>query len=295
MPSQQNSSPPVPSQQQGAGPEPAPAPPADPPAPPRPGTADGWRAPGTVIAIVAAAIALVALVISVIALVPAFDSAQTAEAEAERRGRLEVTAVSARFSDRLDGVQKSSGSEKKVSGLRGPVVDISVRNRGSGSALITKVTVNVARSESLVTCGGTGGDLGFAAHYAVEIPLSERVPFTRTTKEDVRFDVKSGENDRFSLSIGPDAEEAGMAPWIGVVTLTLHDADGSDLDIGPLALVSSGDDEHFQPAGFSWKISRASGDCMGRNARTVDEVMSIPGITASKEFAALDRALRPYR
>ena len=52
--------------------------------------------------------------------------------------------MSARFSDRLDGVQKSSGSEKKVSGLRGPMVDISVRNRGSGSALITKVTVNVA-------------------------------------------------------------------------------------------------------------------------------------------------------
>lgn len=296
MPPQQGSNspaspqpnPPVPPQQGSS-------PPASPQPNPPVGQADGWRTPSTVISLAAAAISLAALVLSIIALVPAFDSAETANTESERRGLLEVTAVSARFTDKLDGVEKSTDSEKKVTGLSGPAVDISVRNRGSGSAIITKVTVNVARSENLATCGGTGGDLGIAAHYAVEIPLSRKPPFTKATTEDARFDVKSGENDRFSLTIGPDAAEAGKAPWIGVVTITLHDADGSDLDIGPLALVSEGEDEHFYPSGFSWKISPASSSCMPNNARTVEEVMQIPGITPSKEFAALHRALRSYR
>ncbi|MEV3985348.1 hypothetical protein [Nonomuraea sp. NPDC049758] len=254
------------------------------------------------IAIAAAAISLVALAASLIALVPAFDSArsgasqaETAKKESERKGLLEVTAVSARFTSELNGVETTDGTTKKATGLNGPAVDISVRNRGSGSAVITKVTAYVTRSELLETCGGTGGDLGIAAHYAIEIPLSSKPPFTRATTDEVRFDVKSGENDRFSVTIGPDPKEAGKAPWVGVVTIRLHDADGSDIDIGPIALVSAGDDEFFYPSRFSWKIEPESSGCMKGNATLVSEVMRIPGITASKEFSALHRALRPYR
>ncbi|MFF2569375.1 hypothetical protein [Streptomyces sp. NPDC058084] len=247
-------------------------------------------------------ISVVSLGLSVVALIPAFDSARsgqsqadTAKSESDRRGLLEVAAVSAKFTDKLKGVEKSSGSERDITGLSGPAVDIALRNRGSGSATITKVTVNVSRSETLDTCGATGGEYGVTAHYSVEIPIGKRPPFTVSTTEDVRFEVKSGENDRFSLAIGPDSSEAGTSPWIGVVTLRLHDLDGSDLDIGPMALVSSGGDENFYPNGSSWKIKVKSSSCLRNTAQTVSEVLKLPGITASKEFAALDRALRPYR
>ncbi|PVE07112.1 hypothetical protein Y717_25685 [Streptomyces scopuliridis RB72] len=182
-----------------------------------------------------------------------------------------------------------------MTGLSGPVVDIAVRNRGSGAAFIKKVSVNVTSSESLTSCKGVGGDLQTTANYAIEIPLSRKPPFTKTT-EDIHFDVKSGENDRFTLAIGPDSQEAGHAPWIGVVTIRLHDEDGSDLDIGPIALVDAGEDPHIRPTGLSWKIDKPdSPSCMRSNARAVGEVMQIPGISPSNEFSALHRALRPYR
>ncbi|MER6407073.1 hypothetical protein ABT269_26940, partial [Streptomyces viridosporus] len=261
---------------------------------PVPPQADSWRTPSTWIA-------SVAVVISIIALIPGWSSAisgdsqaETAQSESERRGRLEVTAVSARFTDDLKGVEKERGHEKEISGISGPEVDIAVRNRGSGSAIITQVSANVAISESLESCSGTGGELSIAARYAIEIPTSRKPPFTVTTEEDVRFDVKSGENDRFSLAIGP-APGADMSPWIGVVTVQLHDADGTDLSIGPLALVSPGQDEHFYPSGMTWKINPEYSSCMDENARRIQEVMEIPNITPSKEFAALHRALRPYR
>ncbi|MFJ8853576.1 hypothetical protein, partial [Streptomyces sp. NPDC102437] len=266
---------------------------ANPPVPPQ--QADGWRTPGTLIA-------SVALVLSIVALIPAWDSAmsgdsqaETGKKEAERRGLLEVTAVSAQFTDKLKGVETSRDSKKEVTGLSGSEINIAVRNRGSGSAIITKISANVEISENLKTCGGTGGDLGTSAHYAIEIPLSQKPPFTKATEEDVVFDVKSGENDRFSLTVGPDSKEAGKSPWMGVVTIQLHDADGTDLSIGPLAILSPGEDEYFYPSGMTWKIAPESSSCMGSNARRVREVMQIPGITTSKEFAALHRALRPYR
>ncbi|MFI9297775.1 hypothetical protein [Streptomyces gardneri] len=247
-------------------------------------------------------ISVVALGLSVVALIPAFDSAHsgqsqadTAKSESDRRGLLEVSAVSAKFTDKLKGVETSSGSEQEITGLSGPEVDISLRNRGSGSATITKVTAFVSRSESIDTCAATGGEFGVTARFSVEIPIGKRPPFTVTTAEDVRFEVKSGENDRFSLAVGPDPKEAGVTPWIGVVTLRLHDLDGSDLDIGPLALVSAGSDENFYPSGSSWKIKAKPSNCLRNTARTVSEVLELPGITASKEFAALERALRSYR
>ncbi|NED23141.1 hypothetical protein G3I31_34855 [Streptomyces sp. SID9913] len=247
-------------------------------------------------------VACAALLVSVIALIPAWSSAvsgesqaKTGEKEAERRGSLEVTAVSARFNDRLKGVERAADSEKEVDGLIGPQVDIAVRNRGSGSAIITKMIASVSVSENLTSCAGTGGDLDIAARYDIPIPTSRKPPFTVTTTDDVFFDVKSGENDRLSVTVGPEMGEAGMSPWVGVVTLQFHDADGTDLSIGPLALVSPGQDEHFHPVGMTWKIAPRYASCMDDNARRVQDIMEIPHITPSKEFAALHRALRPFR
>lgn len=263
---------------------------------------ESWRTPGNKLALSSAMISFASMVISVFALAASCDAARSGESQAEtarteaaRRGLLEVSSVSAYLTDTLKGTVKDGDApDKQVTGLSGPLVDIAVRNRGSGDALIERVSVNVALSESLSSCWAEGGPLRTTADYKIGIPLSKQPPFTKT--ENILFTVKAGENDRFTLTVGPDAQDAGPIPWIGVVTIRLQDIDGSDLDIGPIALVDTGEDPHFHPEGFSWKIDKPENpSCMRLNARSVAEVMRIPGITPSKEFAALHRALRPYR
>ncbi|WP_433421019.1 hypothetical protein ACQP1V_09475 [Microtetraspora malaysiensis] len=264
---------------------------------------EGWRAPNTLLGAVGIGIGLLSLVISIFALVASCDAARSgdkqaavAEQEAARRGLLELSNVSAYFTSLSGEESDVNTGTRKSDDLQGPLVDISLRNRGSGEALVTRISVQVMQSEHLEGCWPEGGPLKVAANYEIEIPIAKKPPFSTTKVMAPPFAVKPGENDRLAVTIGPDSKEVGMTPWVAVVTVRLHHIDGADLDVGPIALVDSGQDPHLQPSGMSWRIDRpVDPACMRQNALIVDSISRIPGITPSAEFAALRRALQGFR
>jgi hypothetical protein len=258
--------------------------------------ADSWRSPGALLAVAALAVSLVSLYLSWDSALTARLSAETGQREAARRSLLELSAVSAYLGDDLDGrtiPPAGEGVSEKRAGLRGPRIDVTVRNRGSGDGLIDTATVKVRRSGVLSSCYNVGGAMQIAANYDIPLDLAAAPPYTVT--KQVRFSVAAGQHDRLSLTVGPGSDNHGLEPWLGVVTVLLHYADGQDIELGPIALVDVGQNPRFHPEGTRWVIKPTQErSCMRLNARTVREIAATDGITLSKEFASLNQAMRPY-
>lgn len=262
----------------------------------RAASAEAWRSPGTLLAGAALAVSLVSLYLSWDSARSSRLSAETGRQEAARRSLLEVSAVSAYLGDDLDGKTIPLGGEgaaEKRSGLRGPRIDVTLRNRGSGDALVDTATVKVRRSAVLSSCYSVGGVMQIAANYDIPLDMTATPPYT--VVKQVRFSVAAGQHDRFSLTVGPGSDNHGLEPWLGVVTVLLHYADGQDIELGPIALVDVGQNPRFYPKGTRWVIApKPEPSCMRVNARTVREIATTDGVTLSTEFATLDQALRPY-
>ncbi|GAA3552513.1 hypothetical protein GCM10022419_036070 [Nonomuraea rosea] len=265
-----------------------PRPPADP---------GSWRSPATIIAVAALAVGLLSAYL-------AWDSARSSRLAAEagqresgRRSLLEVSAVSAYLTDGLAGERIPLGepgaAPRKESGLRGPLIDLTLRNRGSGEGLIDSVTVRVRRSELLTGCYAAGGIERVSAYYDVPIDTRARTPFTAS--KEVRFSVPAGEHDRFTLTLGPAKDLDAAGTWYGVVDVILHHEDGQDIEVGPIAVVDAGSDPYFYPKGSTWSYERSADPaCMRLNARAIAEVAALDGVVMSKEFATLHSVLRHF-
>ncbi len=155
------------------------------------------------------------------------------------------------------------------------------------------MTIKVQRSERLQGCYAEGGPEGVSVNYDIPIPVTANTPFTKA--KEIRFDIPPSENERFTVTVGPDGQDRDVNPWFGVINVVLHHIDGQDIELGPFAVIDTGQNGNFAPSGTSWLIAPPTDRvCMRRNANVVDEVMAVPGIIASKEFAALHHALRPY-
>ncbi|MGC5015157.1 hypothetical protein ACLQ2R_30715 [Streptosporangium sp. DT93] len=303
-------------------PPPAPSPPPRlsaspvPPVPPAPGAVagagtpapsrdpgDDWTSPATILAVTA-------LVISLFALYFAWSSAKSAERQAEsserqaevagneseRRPLLEVASARPYVAEDITGRERSPGSpDVAVKGLRGPRIDLVLRNRGNGEAMIADVTVKIQRSERLRSCYPLGGPLKVAFDYEIGFPEGTQAPFTVT--RPMNFVIPSGRHDRFTLGIGPHVTGEGSAPWIGVVSVVLHQKDGRDLEQGPFAVVDAGGLKGlFELTGPAiWTIVKPDDPaCMRGNHRSVADVVATPGLVVSRELTALKQALKPY-
>jgi hypothetical protein len=117
----------------------------------------------------------------------------------------------------------------------------------------------------------------------------------------MRFEVESGKNDRFTMTIGPRSTVEGSMPMLAVATVTLVHDGSSKLPAGTFAFVSTGDNsnlypkpeggwEAMDPANFT-STERA---CFRRNLALVQRTLRHPGITASKELVSLETVLRAY-
>ncbi|MGN9838866.1 hypothetical protein ACTMTI_12160 [Nonomuraea sp. H19] len=245
-----------------------------------------------------------ALLVSMLSAYFAWDSARSSELSAEisrreasRRSVLGVAALTAYLTHDLEGERiplGGTGQAKKESGLPGPRIDITLKNRGSGEGLIDSYTVKVQRSEFLAGCYPSGGIEKISATYDVPIDTQSATPFA--VGNQVRVTVPPGGHTRFRLTLGPVNDDDEVEPWFGVVKVVLHYADGQDLELGPIAVIDMGNDPYFHPDGSTWRFKRSvERSCMRLNARTIEEVTELDDIVLSKEFESLHRALRPYR
>ncbi|MEO3867523.1 hypothetical protein ABGB18_01695 [Nonomuraea sp. B12E4] len=256
----------------------------------------GWTEPQALCALAAVIISVVSLFVALDSARSGRDSADISRREASRAGVLDVSAVAAYLGTDLEGETvplRPEDEPRKVAGLAGPKIDITLKNRGSGEAMLTSATVTVLSSETLSPCMSVGGTEGIAANYDFPVDVAARPPFTMS--EELRFAVPSGEHERFTLTVGPMNTTGLTEMWVGVVNLTMHQPNGKDIDVGPIAVVSPGQTDAFTLRERRWIIKPPKDlPCMERNARTVRDMASLDGILPSVEFSALGSALRTY-
>ncbi|MFC6082615.1 hypothetical protein [Sphaerisporangium aureirubrum] len=276
-----------------AGTPPGPAPRGT--APSGEGGGDSWRSPGAVLGAVAVVISLVALYFSWSAADSARRQADVAQREGDRHPVLEVAAVRALVARGLGGTERSEGEKKRrIGGVSGARVDVSLSNRGSGEALVTSATVLFQRVERLRECAPVaGGPLRVEADYDIPVPGDMEVPATLTRV--TAFAVPSGRHARFTLTVGPQTTGSVAPPWIAVVSVTLHEAEGRDVPLPPIALVAPGGYVGYALDGVRWHVAPGlDRRCVKAGAATVAGILRTPGLVKPNELAALGRAMAAY-
>ncbi|MEU0744457.1 hypothetical protein [Streptomyces sp. NPDC006134] len=192
--------------------------------------------------------------------------------------------------------------EIKGGGL-GVHIDITVKNLGSNPAFIPKVIMTFRKSGYPEPCVGIGGPLVTTATYSFTIPDDQpiesdgsylhKTPFTLS--KEVTHEIPPNKYEKFTLTVGPETVVDQANPWFGVLDITLERDGGKKVKTGPLAVVNTGGNSMFYPDGDSWFIDKKNNpECMKRNALAIREIMKTPGLTVSKEFASLDKALSAY-
>lgn len=256
-----------------------------------------WTEPSTIVAIVALLVSLGALYLSWDAAQSGRTAAEVSRREADRASVLEISAVDATLAQDLTGTSvplENTEKARQLKGLRGPKIDLTLKNRGSGEALIDSATITVHRSETLAACHGLGGVEGVAANYDFPVDPRATTPFSIT--KEMRFTVPSAEHERLTLTVGPTGKYVGEDPWIGVLQVTLHHAGGQDIEFGPVAVVSPGTNGNFMPGKRGWVVKPPKDKgCMRSNATLVTAVLGLDNVRASRELLWLDRALEPFR
>ncbi|MER7209381.1 hypothetical protein ABT340_20150 [Streptosporangium sp. NPDC000239] len=231
---------------------------------------------------------IIAIIVSVKSCAVSQEATDITKRESQRRALLELSQAISHFGS-------SEGQESK--GDQKPLADISVRNRGSGEALITSISAEVTRSQFLDSCWPSeGGGLTAKETYTLNIPVARTPPFSVTKELNPPFRVKPGENDRFVVAVGPAPDDAQISPWIGMVTLRLNDIDGNDVRVGPFALVSAGSSRHLRFAGRNWVFDKPEDlACVRDNVRVIKGLLATPGVVASVELKSLLRAFTRYK
>ncbi|MBC2876970.1 MULTISPECIES: hypothetical protein [Streptomyces] len=211
--------------------------------------------------------------------------ARTGASEAARRPGLKVARVAAYIKD---GIEGKEGAES-LKGLRGPHLDFTFDNRAPGPSLLTKATVRLREAGSLPGCHRIGGELSISMNY--DFPLPDKPPKTPYEKsKDISFTVEDNKIDRLTLTLGP-ANHGWENPWYGVADV-VFEHDGTRTTVGPVAVVDAGGDGEFYPDGDTWVIRNVDDPgCLDRTATVVDRLMSIPGVTVSKELRTLREQL----
>jgi hypothetical protein len=142
-------------------------------------------------------------------------------------------------------------------------VDITLKNDGAASAVVTDAVVTVVFAEYLEDCAATGGSLNVEADYQVRLPLNPpKRPFT--VHQPMHFEVRPHRSERFTLTIGPETQ--GSESWdarlyVADVSLKM-DYDDELVRVGPAGWVTrSGDGYHNLDMGI-----QGSQACLRKNA-----------------------------
>jgi hypothetical protein len=160
-------------------------------------------------------------------------------------------------------------------------VDITVKNVGTVPTVILAADFDVWYAERLKDCPRSGGGVTVSGHYKVKLPEKPPArPFAVT--RDMRFEVKPGDTERFTFSIGPERNDqySSWVGWLYGLDVSLrHDESPNPLRVGRVALLAEpgkgkGNFTYSPPSDF---------DCVAHNGRLVTELAKVPGVVHSEE------------
>ncbi|MBQ0826779.1 hypothetical protein [Streptomyces tagetis] len=229
------------------------------------------------------------------------ETERIGEEDGRPRAGVEPAGVTAALRGGLPGTSTDGrASPVPEDDLRGVHVEVTVRNLGDTPAVLSRATLAFRRSGHLEPCHRREGRLVHRAAYGFTVPDDRPTAGDGRTHE-TPFSLSAGLTRRISpntyekvrLTVGPESVPEGGSPWYGVFDIALEHDGGKELRIGPVAVIDAGGSSGFRPEGKGWHIEPEDiAGCIARNAALVAEVMRTPGLTASAEFAALDRELR---
>lgn len=195
------------------------------------------------------------------------------------RADLELSAFAVQKPSKVaaDGVDVSTGEVTPGKEVDATAIDITLKNNGSAPAVLTSLIVKVKYAKTLQDCNMRGGESRVSAAYTVRLPELEPgkesfdAPFE--LKKDIRFEVRGGAVDRFTLTIGPSLQTlSSTTPWVVVGDVELVRDDGTVLPAGTAAVVTQAGQglENLSVAPVEQM------DCIRGNASKIDEVFEIP-------------------
>ncbi|VVJ19605.1 Uncharacterised protein [Amycolatopsis camponoti] len=206
---------------------------------------------------------------------------------------LEVSAFSVQEPSKVDAKQHSvyemnNKTQEEVLGhdpVDATAIDVTLKNDGTAPAVLLGADVKVIYAETLDDCNERGGEVTVAADYAVKLPskMPER-PFT--IPRDIRFEVRGGTTDRFTLSIGPEEQtRSSTTPWVIVADVGLRGDDGKTTRAGTAALVTfPGEGLENLTVAPLWNR-----DCIRKNGETVAKALSLQADARADELSELGR------
>ena len=175
--------------------------------------------------------------------------------------------------------------------MKAAVIDLTVRNTGTMTTIVTGTEFRVKVAERIDSCKPEGGPLRISGHYTVTLPDPiPRAPFS--IKHSIRHEIKPNAADRFALSLGPKV-------WpIDAPSLLLYQVDvlihHDDPSTGPVfagtALLSSpiylgeryGEGQYREffdllPASHEWNELFHYNDCIKKNREKVNRFFQLAG------------------
>jgi hypothetical protein len=117
--------------------------------------------------------------------------------------------------------------------IKAAFMDITVRNGGVSTTVITGVEFRVKVVEEIDWCYGGGGPLAISGHYSATLPDPlPKTPPPFSVKPSIKHEVKPNSADRFAFSLGPKVwpENAANLLLYQVDVLIHHDVPS----IGPV-------------------------------------------------------------
>ncbi|WP_040694398.1 hypothetical protein [Nocardia vinacea] len=158
-------------------------------------------------------------------------------------------------------------------------IDITLKNHGQDTALITTAHIDVLYGQQMENCPHQGDSITANAQYSVFLPATVSGPPFRVDR-DMRFEVKPVSADRFSITVGPQHESLStLTPSIYVLHISLtHDNDSKPLDIGNVALVvRPGEGAKTVDKNFWYDMP-----CVKRNADRVNKLYEFNAVRADE-------------
>jgi len=194
-------------------------------------------------------------------------------------GPLRLVSLAVQKASKVDADFSGGGATEPKGKINAVAVDITVKNVGTVPTVILAADFDVWYAERLKDCPQSGGGITVSGHYKVKLPEKPPArPFAVT--REMRFEVKPGDTERFTFSVGPERNElfASWVGWLYGMDISLrHDESPNPLKLGRVALLS----EPGKGKG-NYKYS-ADYDCMAHNGRLVTKLANVPGVVHSEE------------
>jgi hypothetical protein len=200
--------------------------------------------------------------------------------EGRRVADLAISSVAIGRAEEVPTTFQNAGEAPTEGQLHTDAIDLTVRNAGSVSGLVSEVRLHVEYAEALSGCWGAGG-LFYSATYPIQMPPDRTTPYTLT--EQIRFEVEGGRHDRFAVVLGPQgAMNEGAGPWLYVLRVDLVDEFGDTLSGGErIALMVP--DMHEALMETAEGRTEWAAPCLVENLRTIEdaplsETIVAPGV-----------------